>query len=181
MRGVILYGPPAAGKDTITRALHDLDARYHLFSRLKVGPGRTDGYRMSNDASLEELRRSGDVVWENQRYGSRYVVDRPSLARDLSAGMPVVHLGQREAVAAVTAAIPDARWSVVCLWCPREVAEQRIIARRTGDTKARLHAWDTTEPLSGADLTLNTAELSPVEAAERIHRQVLADEEAIHA
>jgi guanylate kinase len=94
----------------------------------------------------------------------------------LSTGVPVVHLGQRPAVVAVTAAVPGARWCVVYLWCPREVAVQRIIARRTGDTDARLRAWDDTEPLPEADLSLNTADMSARAAAERIHRHVLADE-----
>lgn len=152
-----------------------VDERYQLYSRLKVGPGRTSGYRMSDESGLEGLRRSGDVVWENQRYGARYVVDRPSLVTSLSAGVPVVHLGQRQAVAAVTAAVAGACWYVVYLWCARELAEQRVVARRTGDTDARLRAWDATEPLSVADLTINTGELSPREAAERIHRYVLAD------
>jgi predicted PilT family ATPase len=35
--GILLYGPPAAGKDTITTALAALDARYAPFRRLKVG------------------------------------------------------------------------------------------------------------------------------------------------
>ncbi|MET8197126.1 kinase [Micromonospora sp. NPDC005222] len=178
MRGVILYGPPAAGKDTVTTALHDLDNRYQLYARLKVGPGRTSGYRISDESALEALRRSGDVVWENQRYGARYVVDRPSLVTSLSAGVPVVHLGQRQAVAAVAAAVAGACWYVVYLWCARELAEQRIIARRTGDTDARLRAWDATEPLPEADLTINTGDLSPREAAERIHRHVLAEDAA---
>ena len=34
--GVILYGPPAAGKDTITGELLALDPRYRQFSRLKA-------------------------------------------------------------------------------------------------------------------------------------------------
>ncbi|MGB2567713.1 kinase [Micromonospora citrea] len=176
MRGVILYGPPAAGKDTVTAALHDLDARYTLYQRLKVGPGRTNGYRMTDEAAVAQLRERGEIVWENSRYGARYVVDRPSLAECLSSGVPVVHLGQRPAVGAVTAAVPGSRWCVVSLWCPREVAEQRIIARGTGDTQARLRAWDATEPLPDADLTINTAELSPQLAAERIHRHMLADD-----
>ncbi|MEU5963877.1 kinase [Micromonospora parva] len=175
MRGVILYGPPAAGKDTVTAALRDLDPRYALFERLKVGPGRTRGYRMADETTLDQLRRSGDVVWENHRYGARYVVDRPFLTQQLSAAVPVVHLGQRQAIAAVTRAVPAASWWVVYLWCPRDVAERRISARQTGDAGARLRAWDDTEPLPDADLTIDTAEVSPHAAAERIHRHVLAD------
>lgn len=29
--------------------------------------------------------------------------------------------------------VPAVPWLVVCLWCPRDVAQQRIAARRTGD------------------------------------------------
>ncbi|SDY44316.1 guanylate kinase [Micromonospora pattaloongensis] len=173
MRGVIIYGPPAAGKDTVTAALHELDSRFALYRRLKVGPGRATGYRITDTASLDQLHHRGEVVWENHRYGARYAVDRPSLVEHLSAGVPIVHLGQRAAVAAVTAAVPDADWCVVYLWCPRHVAEQRIISRHTGDTAERLRAWDETEPLLDRDLFLNTAELAPHTAAERIRRHVL--------
>lgn len=176
MRGVILYGPPAAGKDTVTTALHELDSGYKLFRRLKAGSGRTSGYRMTDEATLDMLHRRGEVVWENRRYGARYVIDGPSLVQKLHDGIPIVHLGQREAVAAVTRAVPDARWLVVSLWCPRKVAEQRIIARKTGDTTERLSAWDATETLTEADLTLNTDDLTPRLAAERIHRHVMRDE-----
>jgi hypothetical protein len=41
--GVILYGPPGAGKDTVTAALTSPDARFQLFRRIKAGAGRTMG------------------------------------------------------------------------------------------------------------------------------------------
>ncbi|MFI2662083.1 kinase [Micromonospora carbonacea] len=175
MKGVILYGPPAAGKDSITSALRQLDSRYTLYPRLKAGPGRTTGYRMADEATVDALRANGDVVWENRRYDAVYVVDRPSLAQRLDTGIPVVHLGQRPAVNAVTEAIPGSRWFVVYVWCPRDVAEERIIARGTGDTDARLAAWDATEPLPGSDLMLNTAQVLPLDAARQIDRHVLAE------
>ncbi|MEU8070658.1 kinase [Micromonospora sp. NPDC049151] len=165
MHGVILYGPPASGKDTITAALHRLDAHYQQFERLKVGPGRTDGYRMTTEAELTALRASGDVVWENRRYGSVYVVDRPGLRQQLDDAVPVVHLGQVEAIDAVRQAFPDVRWTVVALICPRDVAEQRIVRRGTGDTWERLRAWDETAPTSTADITIDTSQAKPDEAA----------------
>lgn len=172
MIGVILYGPPAAGKDTITTALHKLNPAYIQFRRLKAGPGRTTGYRMTTPEHISELRQRGEVIWENKRYNSVYVVDRSTLVHLLTHAIPVLHLGQVEAVTAVTEAIPSASWLTVYLWCPRDVAEQRIIARNTGDVLARLQAWDETPPLPDTDLAINTAEASPDAAAQTIHQRI---------
>ncbi|MGK5522443.1 kinase [Micromonospora sp. URMC 107] len=169
MQGVIFYGPPAAGKDTVTGALCQLDQRYTQFQRLKAGSGRTAGYRMTSEEHLQELRVAGEVIWENHRYGATYVVDRPQLLALLDGRVPVVHLGQPEAIEAVKSAVPAARWLVVYLWCPRPVAATRITARGTGDTEARLRAWDETEPID-ADLTLNTGALSATEAAAEVSK-----------
>lgn len=164
MRGVILYGPPAAGKDTITAHLHAVDPAYVLFPRLKAGPGRTTGYRLTTSDELDRLDAAGAIVWENRRYGARYAIDRPELEARLHAQVPVLHLGQIPAVEAVKAATPDTDWLVVFVWCPRGEAARRIEQRATGDTEARLRAWDETEPLDVPDLRLDTAE-TPAQAA----------------
>lgn len=169
MQGVVLYGPPAAGKDTITTTLHRLDPRYVLFPRLKVGRGRTTGYRMTTAEELHALRERGEIIWENHRYGATYAIDRTELLQRLRIHIPVLHAGQPEAVTAITQAVPRARWIRVALWCPRDIAEHRIRARNTGDPEERLHAWDTTPPLPDADLTINTATTPPQTAAEHIH------------
>ncbi len=125
-RGIILYGPPASGKDTVTAALRVLDSRYVLFPRLKAGPGRTGGYRMTTPQHLDELYRAGAIVWENERYGARYAIDLPELAARLGQHVPVVHLGQVPAIKAVQAATADAHWLLVYLWCPRDEATRRL-------------------------------------------------------
>ncbi|RZU52523.1 guanylate kinase [Krasilnikovia cinnamomea] len=168
MRGVILYGPPASGKDTVTKALHKIDPSYQLFPRIKIGSGRTTGYRMVSGEVADALRARGDIVWENARYSSRYLIDRPHLLAHLGQFYTVVHLGQVPAVAEVVRATPDATWHVVFLWCPRDVAATRIRARATGDDSARLAAWDATEPLPDADLFLDTSLVSAEDAARQI-------------
>ena len=173
MPGVILYGPPAAGKDTVTKALTRLDNSYRLYWRLKVGPGRTAGYRMTTLSHITTLRNAGSVVWETRRYHALYIVDRALLTDMLTVCIPVVHVGQVGAVTAVTAALPPVtQWITVWLWCPREVAARRITERGSTDTTARLRAWDHTAPLSEADLSINTAEVHPVDAAATIHSRV---------
>jgi guanylate kinase len=169
MYGVLLYGPPAAGKDTVTAALHDLEPMYVLFQRLKAGPGRSTGYRMTKAATIDDLRQTGNIVWENRRYGSVYAIDRPSLLECLQSHAPVVHLGQSEAVDAVIDAAP-ASWLVVSLWCARETARARLIARGATDIADRLRAWDETPPPMRVDLAIDTGHISPADAARQIHR-----------
>lgn len=164
-RGLILYGAPASGKDTVTRALAEIDGRFRLFERLKAGRGRTTGYRMTSDDELNELASSGEIVWENIRYGARYVIDRPGLeAISASGHIPVVHAGQTEVIEAVRAATVGT-WFVVQLNTSRETARQRIIERDTGDTSARLSAWDATSRLTDADLEIDTEQVSAEHAA----------------
>lgn len=88
--------------------------------------------------------------------------------------IPVLHLGQVEAVKAVTSTLPATQCVTVWLWCPRDVAVGRIAARGTGDTAARLRAWDETEPMPEADISMNTANVLPADAAVTIHSRVQA-------
>ncbi|MDQ0367840.1 kinase [Catenuloplanes indicus] len=167
-RAIILYGPPASGKDTVTHALAELDPTVTLFRRLKAGPGRTGTYRMTTEPDIDRLRATGDIIWENRRYESVYVIDRPGLTDALTTGIPVVHLGQVPAIEALVNATPETRWTVAYLWCPRDVAKSRIVSRATGDTSARLRAWEETEPVPEPDLFLNTAQIRPADAAHAV-------------
>ncbi|MEU5583041.1 guanylate kinase [Streptomyces huasconensis] len=177
-QGVILYGPPASGKDTVTAALTELNSRYAQFARLKVGAGKSAGYRMGTAQQLHELEAAGDVVYANSRYGNTYAIDRPGVDAAFAAGVPVVHLGQIIGIRALVDGYP-ADWSVVLLWCPREVTEQRSAGRGDNDTAARLAAWDATRedldahPGTTWDLTVDTTEVAPQDAA-RLIDQLLA-------
>ncbi len=176
-QGVILYGPPAAGKDSITTILSRINGRYSLFQRLKVGGGRTAGYRMTDDARVAALRDAGEIVWENRRYGALYLVDRSPLLAQLQAGIPILHLGQPESIEAIRKSV-KAEWLIVSVWCPREIAAARIAARITGDTDDRLRAWDETPALRCPDLTIDTSLGSAEEAARAVHERVMSSASA---
>ncbi|NXY94475.1 guanylate kinase [Streptomyces sp. BR123] len=181
---VILYGPPAAGKDTITQALADLEAGYAQFRRLKVGSGKTDSYRMGSAEELAALEEAGQVIYSNSRYGNVYVVDQPGLDEMVAAGLtPVLHLGQIDGVQAVIDAYP-ARWTTVLLWCTREETATRSAGRGDADTEARLAAWQATQedvdahPDQEWDLVVQTGDHSPAKVAQVISQRVRASSRA---
>jgi guanylate kinase len=163
--GIILYGPPASGKDTITTALHEVDPRCAPFPRLKVGPGKTHTYRMTTRTELNRLHVCGAIAWQNQRYGAIYAVDTPELTTRLTQGIVILHLGQAPAIDAVRRATPHTRWTVVELWCDRDTATQRLTRRDPTDVTERLRHWDATEHLTRPDLTIDTAHTTPGAAA----------------
>lgn len=171
--GVILYGPPASGKDTVTEALTEADPQFALFRRIKCGNGRVTGYRVADPATVERLSAADDVVWSNEQYGAIYVVDRTGLADHLERGFPVVHLGQVAAVEAVTMATPTTVWLVIGLWCPRDLAAARLATRGSTDLGRRLAVWDATPPLKPPACTLNTELIQPAHAAALIAATVL--------
>lgn len=181
MKGIILYGPPASGKDTITAALTELDPRCAIFERLKVpkdGPlseTKTNTYRLTDQAVLLRLQRQGLLAWLNHRYGSTYAIDIRGLRAHLRRGIPIVHLGQPEAIPAVKAAQPNAAWLVVSLACSRSVTEARLIARNPADVTTRLKVWDETPDLPAPDLLISTESLGPEAAARliltRLHQE----------
>jgi guanylate kinase len=179
-RAVVLYGPPASGKDAVTHALTQGDAIFAHYRRLKVGTGRTDGYEMASRAAVAALRERGDVLFENNRYGNHYVVDRPRLRGICEQGkVPVVHLGQVAGVRAVASFFP-AQWFTVLLWCSRSATQARTIARGSCDVNRRLRAWDETEQdlhENGTDdfgLCIDTERHAPEGAARLIRERVMS-------
>ena len=171
--GIILYGPPASGKDAITEALSRISPECVLFRKLKAGDGRREGYRPTTLADVERMQRIGLILYANERYGNVYAVDRPALDALLARGLvPVVHMGQLAGVRAVRDY--PAGWLSVLLWCPREVTEERVRERGAADLGARLRAWDeTARDLEQADpsdfsLRIRTDWQTPTDAAEAI-------------
>ncbi|MFG2230819.1 guanylate kinase [Streptomyces sp. NPDC048723] len=176
--GVVLFGPPTAGKDTVSAALAGLDARYGQLTKIKVGSGRTTGYRMADGEELAALRAAGRVVLETRRYGNTYAIDRDDLDAMTGAGrIPLVHIGSLGHLRSFTGAVQQP-WLCVLLWVPRDVCEQRSRGRGDRDTGDRLAAWDEAladlgmvpggeEPF---DLLMRTDHTDPAGAAEIIAR-----------
>jgi guanylate kinase len=113
-------------------------------------------------------------LWENARYGSVYVVDRPALDESLLGdAAPVLHLGQPQAIDVVTAAYAPGTWLVVELWADLLETEARLHQRDEADPQERLAVWADTASLTRADLRIDTAQQTPSEIAVRIRQRFL--------
>lgn len=172
--GVILYGPPTSGKDTVTAELARQDDRYALLPKLKVGTGRSIGYRHVTSTDLEKLRTTGRVIVETHRYGNVYAVDRADIAALVEAGkLPVVHMGNVGDLQRLRTAVP-LDWTAVLLWIPRSVCADRSKHRGDADTPKRLQAWDETRndlqttEAPVFNLVIHTDQANPTETARRI-------------
>lgn len=163
-RGVILYGPPASGKTSITDALTALDPTFQLYKRLKVGGGRSEGYRLTTSSALDRMRQAGNILYENDRYGATYAIDRDALVASMQSASIVVHLGQPAGVEALTIGLPG-QFAVIALHCPRHEARLRLLARGDLDQTERLAAWDQTPPLPSAMASIDTVRHSPPASA----------------
>ncbi|WP_324188671.1 kinase [Nocardia flavorosea] len=159
----------------MTVALSRTDPDFQLFERIKDGPGRTSGYRMTSPEQFSQLLEAGDLIWTNTRYRARYAIDRTGLLQLLESGrIPVVHAGQPEVIDAVVAATPGVSWTVVELHSDRATAISRITERATGDFDERLAAWDETPPLAAPNIRIDTTITTPDEAARLIRSTVCA-------
>jgi guanylate kinase len=167
-QGVILYGPPASGKDTVTRELACIDPRFALFHRLKVGEPPMTTYRPISRPDLDDLISAGQIAWRNDRYATTYAVDIPALTEHLTEHISILHLGQAQAVDAIRNATPAARWLVIDLWCDRVTALARLHGRGSTDIAERLTVWDATEPLATADQRVDTGQISAQDTAQMI-------------
>jgi guanylate kinase len=177
--GVVLYGPPASGKDTITAALTEISDTYRYFQKLKVGSGRTAGYRMASREDVTELRTRGAIVHEVSRYNATYVVDSDALADLVDSGrVPIVHMGQMAGVQALQQY--GVRWLDVLLWCPKDITEDRLRGRGSADLDARLAVWDETKadlgalPEMGFTVAIRTDRVTATSAAGLIDAAVRA-------
>lgn len=173
--GLILYGAPATGKDTITAEIIRLDQAFEHFKRLKSGSGRTTGYRMIGPDEVASLRQTpGAILWENSRYAATYLVDRSGLEQRWEADrIPIVHLGQVEAIEAVIDATKSgASWTIVELHCRPAVLAERIRSRGTGDEEQRFAALEQTPRLPRADIRIDTESVPASEAARLITKHV---------
>lgn len=141
-----------------------------------MGTGRVDSYRLTTRDEINRLRCLDLVLYQNERYGNTYVVDRPTLDALRSCGhIPILHMGQLAGVRAVQRY--PATWLSVLLWCSRDSAAKRLRERGASDAAVRLAAWDETLTDLSPDhfdfgLRIDTDQVEPHVAADIIHARL---------
>ncbi|MGW3654772.1 guanylate kinase [Streptomyces sp. NPDC005151] len=176
MSAIVLYGPPTAGKDTVTSALCSADPRFELVTKLKHGTGRSAGYRFVTAEELDDLRHQGRIVVETRRYGNIYAVDDLSLTQPQERGrIPIAHIGNVTDMRTLLDRSRATSWLRILLWVPRSVCETRSRERGDTDTPKRLTAWDETaqdvldsDVRDLFDLVVRTDRTDPETAAKQI-------------
>lgn len=171
---LVLYGPPAAGKDTITRELHRLDPRYELYRPLRSGEESPRYRHLSAESGGEAV-----VLHKQGRYGRRYVFDRQGInALHETGRIPVVHLSQVVGVDAIRHAYPATVSALI--WCSLAECRRRLAARGDTDAEARIVAWrETADDLAAHrnarfTLTVDTDATGPDAAAVLLRASVEA-------
>lgn len=171
IRGLVLFGPPASGKDTVTQVLSRVHPRFRLFEKLKLGTGRSAGYRMATEEDLRAIQSSGGLLSEVKRYGNSYFIDQKELDRLEHEGfIPVVHTADLAEASLISR---RRGWVSCCLWVSRREARCRLMERGDVQVEERLALRSQmlrmlTSTMPRFDALLITDQLRPEETARRL-------------
>ncbi|WP_232660556.1 hypothetical protein [Pseudonocardia sp. TRM90224] len=172
-RGILLAGPPASGKRTVTFALTSLRRSYAPFPALTVGSDTRVAAERTTQRHLDELKAWAQVFHEFTSDGARYVYDRERLNRIREQGrIPVACVDDIDVLRAFEREADD--WLQVLLWCPREEAERRLAATGVAPDRAAVRRWDRSEKGLLGDVrrftvSIRTDRLNAVQVAQLVH------------
>lgn len=138
-RLIVLFGAPTTGKDTVTDVLTGRNSKFEHFIKHKRGAGSRHGYTMVTESELDELRQSGRIVSQVDRYGSTYAIDRNRLATSAANDRTaIIHSAEVLEVEA----LHRLGGAVVILECSRDTAQARLGHRDPTTVAERMKVWD---------------------------------------
>ncbi len=145
---ILLSGPPASGKDSLTEALHGIDPKFVHFRKHRAGSGGQPGaaYIDISVSQFERMAQQNRFAQWHDRYGRYYGVAVEELDRTLStAKIPIIHVGKYQNLLALRQH-PLLRPALsILLLCSRAAAGVRLENRHAGqlgEVEARLAAFD---------------------------------------
>lgn len=178
-RGVVLAGPPASGKRTVTFALTSLRRSYASFPALTVAHRARVAAEQTTRRHLDELRAWAQLFHEFTSDGIRFAYERERLNNLREQGrIPIACVDDGDVLQAFEREADD--WLQILLWCPRDEAERRLARtwfahekQRTPD-RSSMRRWDRSEKKLLRDtrrftLSIRTDRLNAVQVAQIVH------------
>jgi guanylate kinase len=147
---ILLSGPPASGKDSVTNLLNERNTLFvnflkHCGCDLSAEKRGMESYV---NISVEEFKRmisNGDFIQYHKRYGRFYGVSKKLLNDYLNKGLvPVIHTGRIENLITLESKILNKVYKIL-IWAKRDDIQQRLDKRQNGDIieiNKRLEAYD---------------------------------------
>lgn len=144
-RAILISGPPASGKDTLTRALGCIDPAYRMANKHKDSRAGSTHHIIVTPAAFDAMLEQGAFLQWHERYGRRYGLACRTVEDILAeGGFPIIHTGRLANLRMLQSVMPDA--VSVLLQAPLNVLTGRLSQRHAGNAveiAARLDAAET--------------------------------------
>ncbi len=130
---ILLCGPPASGKDSITEAVCNIDKSFCHFKKHRAinknaNMDRNNYINISKD-EFEKMIKNGDFIQYHKRYDRYYGISKQALADGISKNLNIIiHTGRIENLQELKKKINVNTISIL-LWAPIYLLRQRLQKR----------------------------------------------------
>lgn len=147
---ILLCGPPASGKDTLTELLKKRNNIFCYFKKHRVANqvDRSRNLTTYFQISLKEFQQTigkDEFIQFHKRYERFYGVSRKVLNNYLQCDkIPIIHVGKIYDLMELEAAL-EANVAKILIWETKDVIRERLMLRHHGDYKEihlRLKSYD---------------------------------------
>jgi len=141
---LLLSGPPASGKDTVSHELINRNNRFVLFKKHRAGGETNSGYIDISTAQFKEMEAQNKFIQSHLRYGRLYGVSRDGIEKTLAYGkIPIIHTGRIENLVKLKDVFGQ-KCIAIHLWEHRDILAERIRKRHNNaeEISARITALD---------------------------------------
>ncbi len=130
---ILLCGPPASGKDSITEAICKIDEGFYHFKKHRAINGKTYMHRNNYiDITKDEFKKmieNDEFIQYHERYNRYYGISKKAMADGISKNLNmIIHTGRIENLQELKKKINENTISIL-LWAPMDILRQRLVKR----------------------------------------------------